>query len=198
MRVNGHAQVISTAVDCTSAHDPGTGKEIWFVGYRGFSNVPRPLPGVGKLFLCTGYGKPQMWAVVPGTGDITATHVAWNSSRQIPTVSSPVRLGSEIFLLTEQGIVSCLDADTGKTHWSERLGHAYSASPIIANGKVFCFDEYGKAFVVDASSRYRLLHANHLDAGCLATPAVTENALILRTMTHLYRIEKPQSAHANQ
>ena len=119
----------------------------------------------------------------------TGTHVAWKAKRNVPTIGSPVLFGQEIYMVTDKGVASCLDAETGAVRYSERLGGEFSASPLVAGGRVYFFNEDGKTFVVDAGKQFTLLHTNRLDAGCMASPAVLGDAIILRTQTHLYRIE---------
>ena len=84
-----------------------------------------------------------------------------------------------------------MDVRTGEAHWTERIDGAHSASPIHANGLIYCFDESGTSYVVRADpGKFELVSENRLDDGCMASPAVLGNALILRTKTHLYRIEE--------
>ncbi len=83
----------------------------------------------------------------------------------------------------------CLDVATGKEVYKERLGSDFAASPILAGDRLYFFDARGSAKVVQAGADFRVLATNTLDAGCMASPAVVGNALIVRTKTHLYRIE---------
>jgi outer membrane protein assembly factor BamB len=94
-------------------------------------------------------------------------------------------------MVSDAGIVTCLNFLTGEATWAQRMGGRHSASPIHADGRIYCFDEDGKTRIIAADPReFRLLAENSLDAGCMASPAIIGDALIIRTKTHLYRIER--------
>jgi outer membrane protein assembly factor BamB len=111
-------------------------------------------------------------------------------TRAAPTRPSPLVLGDLLFLVNDTGTASCLDARTGKELWKESLDGKFSASPVYADGNVYFASENGKTFVVAADREFKLVETNKLDAGCMASPAVVDGALVLRTKTHLYRIGK--------
>lgn len=190
VRAAGRDQLISPGADWVVAYDPATGEEIWRVRYQGFSNVPRPIAGDGRVFICTGYMKPQLWAIEPtGQGDITKSHVRWRLTQQVPANPSPLLVEDRIYLVSDQGIASCVDAGTGKVHWKERLGGNYSASPIYAAGRIYLCSEEGKTSVIEPGDTFKRLAENQLDGQIMATPAIVEPAILLRTDTHLYRIQ---------
>jgi outer membrane protein assembly factor BamB len=189
--VAGKEQAVVVGAQWVVSYDPADGHELWKVRHGdGFSNVPRPVFGRGMIFMSTGYTRPEMWAIrVDGEGDVTKSHVAWKSTRQIPTMPSPVLVGHELYYVNDQGIASCLDALTGEQRWQKRVEGNYCASAWAADGKVYFANREGKTAVVRASAEYERLADNQLDGQIFATPAVLGNALILRTDTHLYRIE---------
>ncbi|MEX0718281.1 MAG: PQQ-binding-like beta-propeller repeat protein [Planctomycetaceae bacterium] len=188
--VNGKPQLISPGADRLYAYDPATGTELWHVRYEGYANVPRVVAGDGLVYVCTGYGKPQLWAVrVDGTGDVTETHVAWKFTGQVPAKPSPVLVGKRIYLVHDQGTALCVNAETGETVWQTRLGGNYSASPLYAAGRIHFCSEEGKTTVLAPADEPRVLATNELADGFMASPAVSDGALFLRTMTSLYRIE---------
>jgi outer membrane protein assembly factor BamB len=190
--------LISPAAQRLFAYDPATGEERWKIQYSpGFSNVPRPIFGDGLLYICTGYMKPELWAIRPdGQGDVTATNVVWKVTQHVPANPSPLLAGNELYLVSDAGIATCLDAKTGKECWRQRLGGSFSASPLYAAGKVYFFGEGGETTVVEAGRTFKQLAKNKLDAGFMASPAAIDGALILRTRTHLYRIEDGASVAA--
>jgi outer membrane protein assembly factor BamB len=192
IRVNGHDQILSAGAYRAIAYDPGTGKEIWSVRYgKGYSNVPRPIFGHGLAFLCSGFDQPSLLAVRPdGAGDVTETHVTWTGKRGIPLTPSPLLVGDVLYFVSDNGIVSSLDAGTGTEHWRQRLGGNYSASPIYADGRIYFTSEECKFPVIAPEKPYRLLVTNRLDGRCLASPAVSGGAIYIRSDKHLYRIEK--------
>jgi outer membrane protein assembly factor BamB len=190
--VNGKRQVISAGSDVVSAYDPKTGDEIWRLRYEGYSVIPRPVYGHGLLYLATGYEKPSLIAVRPdGKGDVTDAHVAWRITKNAPHTPSPLLVGDELYVVSDDGWASCLDAKTGDVHWSERLrGAGFSASPLAAEGKVYFQNEAGVGFVVKAGTKYELLAKNDFKERTLASYAAADGALLIRTAQHLYRIEK--------
>lgn len=190
IRVGDRDQVISPGASNAFAYDPQTGKEIWRVNYGdGFSNVPRPVYAGGLVFITTGFHQPSMLAVRPdGTGDVTRTHVAWKLSRGAPLTPSPIVAGNEIYVVTDNGIASCLDVRTGALHWQQRLGNSFSASPVLADGRIFFLDEDGRTTVIKPGTTFEVLATNTLDGGTLASMAVAARSLFIRTATHLYRI----------
>ncbi len=120
--VDGHIQVISVFADRACSYDPATGREIWHIDYRGYGNIPRPAVSDGSLFICTGFDGLQLWAVqAGGSGDVTNTHVKWKVKRNVPLIASPLVVGSEIYIATDKGQLSCIDAPTGEILWTERL-----------------------------------------------------------------------------
>jgi outer membrane protein assembly factor BamB len=188
--VRGRPQIISPGSDAVCAYDPRTGAELWRVRYEGYSIVPRPVYGHGLVFLCTGYDRPSLLAIRPdGTGDVTATHVAWQTQRGVPLNPSPLLVGEELYLVSDLGVASCLDARTGRVHWQQRIGGNHSASPIHADGKVYCQSEEGVGVVLKAGRQFEQVARNVLGERTLASYAVADGALYIRTEAHLYRIQ---------
>ncbi len=186
----GRLQLISPAAVATEAFDPRTGDRLWTVYHGGFNAAARPLYSHGMVFICTEAGK-RLVAVRPdGSGDVTESHLVWNSMKSTPTRPSPLIVGDYLYMVSDTGVVSCLDIETGETRWAERVEGRHSASPIYADGRIYMFDEEGVSHVVVANpDRFELLAKNELEAGCMASPAVHGEALIVRTKTDLYRLE---------
>ena len=188
--VEGRDQLIIPGADWVYGYEPLTGKEIWRVNYKGFSNTPRPVVGHGLVFICTGFMQPELWAIRLGAhGDATATHVAWKCTKKMPLKPSPLLVGDELYVVSDTSTASCLDAKTGAQVWEQRLGGNFSASPIIADGKIYFFSEEGKASVITPGRTFNLIATNELGERIMASPAVSGNALFLRTDKALYRIE---------
>jgi outer membrane protein assembly factor BamB len=189
IEVEGQRQIISPGSNEVCAYDPADGKEIWRVRYNGYSVIPRPVYGHGLVFICTGYERPSLLAIrAGGKGDVTATHIVWKTSKAVPHTPSLLLAGKELYMIADNGVASCLDAQTGAVHWQQRLGGSYSASPLLADSRIYFQSEEGTAVVVQAGKQFRLLAKNALDEHTLATPAAAEGALFIRTEKHLYRI----------
>src|SRR5262249_49982162 len=134
--VNAQEQVVCPGSEAIMGYDPKSGKEIWRVRFDGYSVVPRPIYGNGLVYFSTGYDNPALYAVKPdGKGDVTKTHVVWTLKKDsMPRNASPLLVGDAIYTVSDGGVLTCIDAKAGTERWSERVGGAYSASPIHAGG----------------------------------------------------------------
>lgn len=192
--VGARDQLLSVGAYRAAAYDPLTGQEIWRVGYEpGFSNVPRPVFGHGLAFIATGFQEPTLIAVrTDGAGDVTRSHVAWTLKRGAPFTPSPLLVGDELYVLSDTGILTVVDARTGRVHYQQRVGGNYSASPVLADGRIYVSSEEGVTTVVAPGTAFLRLAVNRLDAAVLASLAVADGALYLRSQTHLYRLGSPR------
>jgi outer membrane protein assembly factor BamB len=184
-------EVVSVGAFYTFAYDPMTGKPIWWVGYgQGFSNVPRPVYSNGLVYIATGFYEPLMLAVrAGGTGDVTDSGIVWTATRGVPLTSSPIVVGDEFYMVSDNGIASCMDAKTGRLYWQHRLGGNVSASPVFADGRIYFMNEDGQTTVIAPGKEFRLLATNQLGGATLASMAVSGGAVFIRTDRHLYRID---------
>ena len=192
IRHNGVTQLISVGAMAGYAYDPMTGRELWRITERGqHSASTRPVYGHGMVFYPTGFAKGQLLAIDPGgRGDSTETNVKWRTKRSVSNKPSVLLIGEHIFMIDDGGIATCVEAKSGKIVWSERVGGNYSASPVTDGKRIFFFSEEGKTTAVAARRKFEILAESQLDGGFMASPAVHDSAWILRTKTHLYRIEK--------
>ena len=189
--VGDQKQIISPASDAVYAYDPLTGREIWRIRYGGYSVVPRPVYGHGLVFICTGYDTPSVSAIrLDGQGDVTETHLAWTMRKGVPHTPSLLLVGEELYMVSDSGMASCLEAKTGQVYWQQRIGGNYSASPLYADGKIYFQNEQGSAVVVKASRRFEQLAKNSLEERILASYAAVDGALFIRTEKNLYRIQR--------
>lgn len=190
INVDGRDQLVSIGAYRAAAYDPMTGREIWRVRYGdGFSNVPRPVYGHGLVFIGTGFQEPSMLAVRPtGTGDVTNTHIAYVIDRGAPFTPSPVIAGDEFYMVSDIGVATCLDVKTGKIHWQQRMPGNYSASPVFADNRIYFQSEEGVTTVIAPGKEFRPLAVNRLDGMTFASIAVSQESLVIRSDTHLYRI----------
>jgi len=186
-----HVELISPGSGVVNALDPQTGSEYWRVRYgEGYSVVPRPVYGDGLIFIGTGFDRPSVLAIrAGGQGDVTETHVAWSLTRGAPNTPSLLFLNSLLYMVSDAGIASCVDARTGQIHWQERLGGNFSSSPLHAAGNLYFQSEEGTATVLRAGTNYSPIATNKLGERTLASYAAADSALFIRTAAHLYRIQ---------
>ncbi|NND98278.1 MAG: PQQ-binding-like beta-propeller repeat protein [Pirellulaceae bacterium] len=187
----GREQLICMASQWMIAYEPATGKEIWRVRHgKGFSVVPRPVFADGVVYFSTGFGKPELWAVdVEGSGDVSDTHVKWQSLKSIPAKPSPLVHDGMVYVVEDSGIASCIDATTGDEVWKKRIGGKFSASPLMVGGYIYLGSHEGTVTVIKPGPEGKIVAENQLEGQIMASPAVVDNALILRTAEALYRIE---------
>ena len=190
IRVGERDQIVSVGAYRAAAYDPASGEEIWRVNYDdGFSNVPRPVYGHGLVYVATGFQQPSLIAVrADGKGDVTRTHVAWRLTRGAPYTPSPLLVGGELYVVSDLGIVTCVDAVTGTVHWQQRIGGNHSASPVFAAGRIYFLSEEGVATVIAPGRTFQKLATNVLDGATLASMAVFDASILVRTQSHLYRL----------
>jgi outer membrane protein assembly factor BamB len=188
--MNGAEQVVIPGSQWCIAYEPRTGKEIWRVDHgRGFSLVPRPVFDGHLLYFCTGYMSDRLLAIRPdGKGDVTETHIAWEKSKQIPMMPSPLVTGNRLYTMSDNGIACCFDAGTGEEKWRARIDGRYSSSPICADGRIYIANHAGLTTVFPASDEFEKLAENRLDGQLMASPVPVDGSLLLRTGTHLYRV----------
>jgi outer membrane protein assembly factor BamB len=169
-----------------------TGKEIWQFRYKNHSSASRSIFVNGLLYINSGYSVAELFAIKPeGTGDITDSNKVWGTAGStIPKKPSPVLHEGLLYICSDSGIASCLEASTGKEVWKARIGGNYSAALIRHKDRIYAFSEDGKGIVFSTGRTFNKLAESQLPDGFMASPAVSENALFLRTKSHLYRIQK--------
>jgi outer membrane protein assembly factor BamB len=189
--IGGKTQVICPGAGVVNSLDPETGREIWRVHHEGYSVIPKPVFGHGLVFLSTGYDSPMVLAIRPdGQGDVTDSHVAWSLAKGAPHTPSLLLVGDELYMVSDKGVANCVDARTGKQHWQERIGGNYSSSLVHADGKIYIQSEDGPAIVIRPGKRFARLADAGFKERTLASYAVGDNALFIRTEKNLYRVEQ--------
>lgn len=195
LEADGRSQAICPGSGGVWSYDPQTGEQLWRVGYgEGYSVVPRPVLAHGLVYVCSGFGDGQLFAIDPtGSGDVTESHVKWKVRKGVPKSPSVIVVGNELYMVDDKGVATCLDAITGELHWQQRLKGAFSASPTYANGVIYFQNETGVTFVVKPGTEYQTIAENALgdgEARTFASFAFVDHAILLRSETHLYRIQK--------
>ena len=188
--VAGKPILISLGSMALYGYDPATGRELWRIDATGsHSGACRPVVGHGLVF-CPMGSNGELWAVRPdGSGVLTQHHIAWKYKRAVPRRPSILLVDDLLYMVDDNGVAACVESKTGDEVWRKRLGGNYSSSPIAAGGRIYFFNQDGKATIIEAARDFKVLATNELEDGFMASPAVSGNALYLRTRSHLYRIE---------
>ncbi|HUG91895.1 MAG TPA: PQQ-binding-like beta-propeller repeat protein, partial [Planctomycetaceae bacterium] len=190
--VGGRKQLISAGTNRVIAYEPATGGPIWQADYDGYSVIPRPVFAHGLVFVSSSYNDATLLAVRPdGRGNVTDSHVVWQSGRNAPHTPSVLAVGDELYFVSDGGVAMCADARTGEVSWQKRLGGNYSASPLYGDGKVYFQSEDGVGTVLRAGRAPVELAKNDIGGRTLASYAVVDSDLLIRTETHVYRIGAP-------
>lgn len=183
-------QVVIPGAEYVYSYEPETGQEIWRVHHPGSSNIGRPVFADGVVVVTTGYPRHELWAIrADGKGDVTASHVLWKYTRQVPAKPSPLIAGERVYMISDGGIATCLDLKSGREIWQERVGGEYSASPLYAAGRIYFFSESGDTILIAPEDHFKILGKNQLPGTFLASPAVVEGSLFFRSAEELLRID---------
>ena len=189
----GRDVLVSPAADWVYGYDPATGLELWRLSYGvlGYSVVPRPVAAAGLVFLSTSFNQPELLAIRL-TGKDGHPEIAWREKKAAPSMSSPLIVGDDLYMVSDKGVASCLEAGSGRPVWVQRLGGNFSSSALYADDRIYIGNRSGEMFVLRPGRTFELLATNRLDSGIFATPAAIDRAIYLRTEQAVYRIEQPQ------
>lgn len=198
------AEVVASGTKFARGYDPATGKELWKIGRLSEISVPTPFLADGLIYVVSGYRPVQpIFAIKPGaSGDISPKDgktsndsLAWSTKNGGSYMPTPVAYGGHLYVLSNSGLLACYDAKTGKKVYSERVGGtgAYTASPVAADGRLYYVGETDGVRVVKAGPEFELLAVNPVGETCMATPAIADGALFLRTEKHLLALGLPKA-----
>jgi outer membrane protein assembly factor BamB len=191
-------------------YDPATGKELWKLSGGGDIPVPTPITAHGLVFLTSAHGRKRpLCAIRQGaSGDITpkdddepGEHFAWYQPRSGIYMQTPIVYGDYLYACGDNGLLTCYQARTGERIYRERLGNGstgFTASAIAGDGKIFFTSEDGHIYVVNAGPTFELLATNPMNEVCMATPAISDGRLIVRTESHVYAIGEPRPQRIKQ
>jgi len=190
----GRKQMVVSASTKVRSYDPATGKLIWECAGLGSNVIPAPVINGGVVYVMSGHREPNLLAIQLGReGDLTGTDaVLWTNNRGNSYTGSPVLHDGKLYFVTDSGLITCLDARTGKAHYQQqRLPRSYNfkSSPVGANGKLYLATEEGDVVVVKMGEKYEVLAVNTLtDQMFIATPAIAGGSIYLRSQEALYCI----------
>jgi outer membrane protein assembly factor BamB len=195
--VAGKLQLVISGADYVTGHDPDTGQELWRIG--GLNPTKNPFNRtiasslvIGEnVFTTSTRGRPFIAFRAGGSGSLTGKGELWtnNLGADVPT---PTTDGKYIYVLGDNGVMNCIEALTGNVvYQGKRIENGtYSASPLLADGKIYCISEDGTTTVVKAGPEFAILAVNKLDSLTLASPVAVDNQIFIRTADHLYCIQQ--------
>jgi len=200
---NGRAELVTQATNFTRGYDPSTGQELWRLAGNSEITIPTPIIGANLIIVTNGYrGVQPIYAIKPGAkGDITlkgeqtqSEFIAWSTKRGGPYIPTPLIYRDQLYVCSNNGVLSAYDVRTGQRLYQERLGGtggSFSASPVAADGKIYLASEDGDVFVVKAGPTYELLATNSMGEALMATPAISEGLIIIRGLKDVFAIGQP-------
>jgi outer membrane protein assembly factor BamB len=182
-------ELIVNSSERIEAFDPASGKLLWYAGSQRQTPIPSPVFHNGIIYMVRGYRNSDFLAIRPGgRGDVTSSNILWRAPRGASYVPSILYYEGLIYVTNEVGIVTCADAESGKTVWRKRLGGIFFASPVAGDGKVYMISETGETFVLSAGREAKILAQNNLDERIIASPAISNGKLFLRSDGALFCI----------
>jgi len=197
IKVGNIELLISNSSYMCFAHDVNTGEVVWTITYGYDSTVSQPLYWNGLVFVNSGWifldNTPfftRQYAIDPtGSGDVTETHVKWMYEDEVPQIPTPVIVDGHIYMVHDRGMVSCLDAMTGKSVWKEKLKGNFNSSPVYAAGNIYFFNVKGECTIIKPGDTFQKVAENNLDGIVKAVPAFVDDKMIVRSDKHLYLIQ---------
>ena len=194
LRAGDKVEIVISGGDVVTGHDPATGKELWRMkglnpGNNPFHRIVASPVAAGDVVYTPSRERPLLAVRAGGRGDVTDTHRAWAFDNG-PDVPTPVTDGKYFYVVNDKGIVYCLDAKSGETIYGpQRIRPGtYSASPVLADGKIYVTNEEGITTVFSAGPKFEVLAENAFDEFVLSSPAVSDGQIFIRTSGHLYAI----------
>jgi len=196
LRYGKNVEIVITGGDCVTGHDPETGKELWRANGLNPDNDPfyrivaSPLI-FNEIIYAPTRVRPLLALKAGGRGDITSSHLIWSTVNG-PDVPTPVTDGKYFYIVNDRGIVWCLDAKTGQEiYGQQRLKPGtYSASPVLADDKMYVTNEDGLTSVIKAGPRFEVIAENPLNDYTLSSPAISDGQIFIRTAQQLFCIGK--------
>jgi outer membrane protein assembly factor BamB len=187
---DGRVQVVSEAGDVLQGFDAKTGDRLWSSKVIGEGKVPSVVLGSGLAFTSGGWGGKETIKAfkLGGSGELEETNLVWEQRKGMPKIPSMLFVEPHLFAITDGGIATCLKAATGEIVWQERVGGNFSASPVVAAGRIYFMGDNGETTVIEAGPQYKVLAKNPLGENLQASPAFSGNRIFIRTAQHLFCI----------
>lgn len=193
VNAGGRDELVTSGTELIIAYDPTTGKELWRAKGLESNAVPSPVAGPDVVVLSAGYPAKLAMAIRPGgDGDVSdSARILWKYAKGTAYVPSPILYGEFVYLITDKGLVTCLDAMTGQVKYEGGrvpVPASFMASPVAYEGQILLFSEDGDTYVLKAGPTHEVLRSNALGEPIFATPAVANGRLYIRTLGRLWAI----------
>ncbi|HYE63991.1 MAG TPA: PQQ-binding-like beta-propeller repeat protein, partial [Pyrinomonadaceae bacterium] len=194
VRTAKRTELIASGNEAVISYDPVTGKELWRRKGVESNAIPTPVATGEMVIVAAGFPTKIAMAIpLGGSGEITDSNLAWKYSKGTAYVPSPILYGDYLYLMTDRGILTCLDAKTGKVIYEGGrvpIPATFTASPVAFDGKILLTSEDGDTFVIKAGPQHEVLETNSLDEPVYASPALSDGKIFIRGEKNLYCISR--------
>jgi outer membrane protein assembly factor BamB len=190
-QIGDRTQMILSGGKCVASYDPHNGQRHWVVDGPTEQFVASPVYNGKLVFMTAGFPEFHILAIRPdGQGNVTDTHVAWHATKGCAYVPSPILSadGRYFLVVSDSGIASCFEAESGQRHWMQRIGPHYSASAVEVDGLIHFLSDRGTTTVVRPGEELEVVAENELGEDCFASPAISHGHIYIRAEEHLYCI----------
>lgn len=193
VRTQNRDELICSGNEWIISYNPATGAELWRTKGHGSNAIGSPLAGHGMAFVYAGFPEKRTFAIRLGaTGDLTGgPDIAWTYEKGTAYVPSSILYGDYLYLMTDRGILTCLDAKTGVVQYDNGripVPATFTASPVACEGRILLTSEEGDTFVIKAGPKHEVVGTNSLDEPVFASPAISQGHIYIRGERHLYCI----------
>jgi outer membrane protein assembly factor BamB len=187
---DGQVELVSEAGDVVQGFDPENGQRLWSSQVIGEGKVPSTVLGDGLVFTAGGWGGRESIKAfrLGGRGDLETENLAWEQNKGMPKIPSLLYVKPHLFAITDDGIATCLQAATGEIIWQKRLRGSFSASPVVAEGRMYVLSDEGETTVLEAGPVFKVLATNALGENVQASPAISQGQIFVRTEKNLYAL----------
>lgn len=197
IEVAGQPQLVYPSAIATVAYNPRDGEPLWTVYHGGMNASSRPVEHKGLVFITNGMGR--MVAVKSnGKENVTESHVAWLRKKNVPKKSSVLIVDDLMYLVSDEGVIACVEPTTGEDVWKKRMSTTYAASPVYVDGRIYFFSRDGDITTLKPGRSAEVLAESKLGDGFWASPAIVGNRMILRSQTHLYCVAAEKTSVSDQ
>lgn len=180
-------QMVLTGSKSVASYDPETGRQWWVIDGPTEQFVASPVYTDGVIFITGGFPTFHLMGIDPtGAGNVSGSHVLWHDAHSGAYVPSPIADGAYVFVVSDDGQATCLEAKTGVRKWSQKIGKHFRPSPVWAEGRLYYLADNGEMTVLKSGPRFEVLAKNPIGEDCFASPAISRGQMFIRTLGNLY------------